>query len=36
MIDAEEHDNEPKVTVVTCGGTRTRPYVIEKGKGVEK
>jgi hypothetical protein len=36
MIVVEEHDDQPRITVVTCGGMRTRPDVTEKGKGVEQ
>jgi len=36
MIFMEECYDHPKVVVVTCGGTRTRPYAMEIGKGVEQ
>jgi len=36
MIATEEHDDQPKVAVVTCGGTRTAPDVKGKGKEVEQ
>ena len=36
MISIEEHDDQPKVAVVTCGGTRIGPNTTEKGKGVEQ
>ena len=36
MIVAKYHDNHPRVAVLTRGGTRTRPDVKKKGKGVEQ
>jgi hypothetical protein len=36
MIVVEEHDDHPRVAVVTRGGTRTGPDAMEKGKGVEQ
>jgi hypothetical protein len=36
MIATEERGDHPKVVVVTHDGTRTRPYVKERGNGFEK
>jgi hypothetical protein len=36
MIRVEEHDDQPRVVVVTHGGTRIRLDAMEKGKRVEQ
>jgi hypothetical protein len=36
MIVVEERDDHPRIAFVTCGGMRTEPDVIEKGKGMEQ
>jgi hypothetical protein len=33
MIEVKEFDDQPRITVVAHGRTRTREYVIEKRKG---
>jgi hypothetical protein len=36
MIATKEHDDNPRVAAITCGGMRTGVDAMEKGKGVEK
>jgi hypothetical protein len=36
MISTEEHNDQPKIAVVTREGTRTGANATEKGKGVEQ
>jgi hypothetical protein len=36
MIASEEHDNQPRIEVITCEGTRTEEDVMKNGKGIVK
>jgi hypothetical protein len=36
MIAVEERDDQPRVAIVMCGGTRDGPCETKKGKGVEQ